>query len=282
MIYEFIDKRDIALESKNLHTERVNRDGTLANYHRSIERVIQVMYERLGDSLTIDDLAESAFMSRYHFIRVFSLITGVSPARFLAAIRIQEAKRLLLKTNYHVTDISLDVGYNSLGTFTRIFSDFVGVPPSRFRELGLSLLGANVGDLASLLGSIEKSRIKLPTITGNVVYDSPLALVTVAMFSTEIPRSRPIECTCLTDSTQFTFSSSLSLNTYIFAVGLTHTTTIEDAILLDNESTLVGAGCPTLETTDNLELKLRKHRTVDLPVVVAYPLLIAESMLTKI
>src|SRR5687768_12843565 len=94
-------------------TERVYRDETLSAYERGVELSIQMMHKRLADSLTIDDLADAAFMSRCHFLRVFSKITGVSPGRFLAALRIQEAKRLLLHSNRRVTDVSLDVGYNS-------------------------------------------------------------------------------------------------------------------------------------------------------------------------
>src|SRR5262245_42206499 len=110
----------------NLITQdRVYREDTLSAYKRGVELAIATMRKSFGEPLTLDDLAHAAFMSRYHFVRTFAKITGVSPARFLAAIRMQEAKRLLLHSGRSITEISLDVGYNSLGTFTRIFSDLV-------------------------------------------------------------------------------------------------------------------------------------------------------------
>src|SRR5207237_652416 len=82
------------------------------------------------------ELADSACMSAFHFSRVFSAVTGISPARFLAALRMAAAKRLLLASERRITEICMDVGYNSLGTFTTLFNEFVGIAPTRFRELG--------------------------------------------------------------------------------------------------------------------------------------------------
>lgn len=94
------------------------------------------MKERLGEELTIDDMARSAMFSKFHFSRMFHQATGVSPGRFLSAMRLAEAKRLLLATSITVTDISHRVGYNSVGTFSTRFSSRVGVSPSTYRRLG--------------------------------------------------------------------------------------------------------------------------------------------------
>ena len=55
--------------------DRVYREDTLHAYQRGVERAIQVMHARLGEPLTVDDLATVAFMSRHHFTRVFAKIT---------------------------------------------------------------------------------------------------------------------------------------------------------------------------------------------------------------
>lgn len=80
-------------------------------------------------------MADAATLSRFYFCRVFQRVTGVSPVRFLSAIRLNEAKRMLLTTSLSVTDICMAVGYTSLGTFTRRFTLSVGTPPTRFRHL---------------------------------------------------------------------------------------------------------------------------------------------------
>src|SRR2546426_2729308 len=78
---------------------------------KAITKVIQTMRENLGEEITIDDMAQAAVYSKFHFSREFQRLTGVSPKRFLSAIRLQEAKRLLTSTSLTVTEISHRVGY---------------------------------------------------------------------------------------------------------------------------------------------------------------------------
>jgi AraC family transcriptional regulator len=102
----------------------------------AVERVIHTMRENLGEQITMDDMARTAMFSKFHFSRIFLRVTGISPGRFLSALRIQEAKRLLLTTTMTVADISHLVGYNSIGTFSSRFRASVGVSPSEYRQYG--------------------------------------------------------------------------------------------------------------------------------------------------
>lgn len=102
----------------------------------AVTRAIVAMQENLGEHLTIDDLARSAMFSKFHFTRVFQRATGLSPGRFLAALRLAEAKRLLVTTPISVADISHQVGYNSVGTFSTRFRGSVGFSPAHYRSLG--------------------------------------------------------------------------------------------------------------------------------------------------
>src|SRR5260370_25836049 len=98
-----------------------------------VESAIAHIWESYGESLSLSDIAKSAILSRFHFYRVFREATGVSPGRFLSAVRIYQAKRLLVSTSLIVTDISLAVGYNSLGSFTNRFTHSSEASPPRFR-----------------------------------------------------------------------------------------------------------------------------------------------------
>jgi AraC-like DNA-binding protein len=100
----------------------------------AVERVIRSMSDNLGEQITIDDMARTAMFSKFHFSRIFQRVTGVSPGRFLSALRIQEAKRLLRTTNMTVADISHVVGYNSIGTFSTRFRGSVGLSPTEYRQ----------------------------------------------------------------------------------------------------------------------------------------------------
>lgn len=104
---------------------------------KAVLRVVESMQTNLGEQLTIDDMARIAMFSKFHFSRVFQRVTGLSPGRFLSAVRLREAKRLLSTTTLTVTDISHRVGYSSVGTFSSRFTSSVGVSPSRYRQLAV-------------------------------------------------------------------------------------------------------------------------------------------------
>ncbi|WP_167368053.1 helix-turn-helix domain-containing protein [Streptomyces agglomeratus] len=95
---------------------------------------METIRERYSEPLTLDELAEAAMVSKFHFLRTFRRITGVTPGRFLSAIRLHEAKRLLVSTSLNVSDIGAQVGYSSTGSFTRRFSESVGCSPTQYRH----------------------------------------------------------------------------------------------------------------------------------------------------
>jgi AraC family transcriptional regulator len=99
----------------------------------AVERAVNYIWERYSEPLSLADIARCATLSPFHFSRIFKDVTGISPGRFLAAVRIYQAKRMLLATSMNVADVSAAVGYNSLGSFTNRFTDSVGISPSRFR-----------------------------------------------------------------------------------------------------------------------------------------------------
>jgi AraC family transcriptional regulator len=101
---------------------------------KAVDRAVDCIWERYGDPLSLADMAQSALLSRFHFARIFKEQTGVSPGRFLAAVRIYQAKRMLLISSMTVAAVSSAVGYCSLGSFTSHFTDSVGISPSRFRR----------------------------------------------------------------------------------------------------------------------------------------------------
>ncbi|MBC6467403.1 helix-turn-helix transcriptional regulator [Actinomadura alba] len=95
------------------------------------------MYARLGEPITIDDMARSAMYSKFHFTRMFQQAIGVPPGRFLTSVRFREAERLLLSTSLSVTEIAERVGYSSLGTFSAKFKSTFGLSPSVYRDLAV-------------------------------------------------------------------------------------------------------------------------------------------------
>lgn len=89
-----------------------------------------------GDELDIAALAAVACCSRAHFIRSFKSTFGETPHRYLQRRRVERAMFLLRSTQRNVTDICMEVGFASVGTFTRTFGDIVGETPSAYRMRG--------------------------------------------------------------------------------------------------------------------------------------------------
>ena len=85
--------------------------------------------------LNVAQIASEAYASPAHFTRSFKRAFGQTPHQYLLQRRIERAKELLRETDLPVTDVCLEVGFQSLGSFSRVFRDFVGEPPSAYARL---------------------------------------------------------------------------------------------------------------------------------------------------
>lgn len=83
--------------------------------------------------LDLDGMAAAAGVSKYHFLRCFAATYGRTPALYLAERRIERAQDLFRATNTTVTEVCLLVGYTSLGSFSRKFTELVGISPSEYQ-----------------------------------------------------------------------------------------------------------------------------------------------------
>ncbi|MBF6172825.1 helix-turn-helix domain-containing protein [Nocardia blacklockiae] len=86
-----------------------------------------------ADPLDLDGLAAAAGVSKYYFLRCFAATYGKTPAVYLAERRIERAQDLLRATNVTVTEACVLVGYTSLGSFSRKFTELVGLSPSAYQ-----------------------------------------------------------------------------------------------------------------------------------------------------
>jgi AraC-like DNA-binding protein len=84
--------------------------------------------------MTIDEVAREAQMSRFHFIRRFNALFGETPHQFRIQAQIDRAKHLLALSDYSVTDVCMEIGFSSLGSFSDLFARRVGTPPSAYRR----------------------------------------------------------------------------------------------------------------------------------------------------
>lgn len=101
---------------------------------RRLRRAVELMHAQLERELPLEELAAAAYLSPFHFSRLFKKVTGVSPHAYLAALRIARAQQLLATTDLSITEIGTRVGYASSSHFGKAFRQTNGLTPRAFRE----------------------------------------------------------------------------------------------------------------------------------------------------
>jgi AraC-like DNA-binding protein len=101
--------------------------------NRRMLRARDAMDLHFAEQIDIPALARIAYVSEAHFIRTFRATFGETPHRYLQRRRVERAMFMLRETDRSVSEICLDVGFTSLGTFSRTFREIVGEPLITYR-----------------------------------------------------------------------------------------------------------------------------------------------------
>ena len=97
-------------------------------------RVRDLLRECHAEPVSLLDCATEAELSPWHLLRAFRQTFGETPHAYLTRVRVERAKHLLAVTGRSVTDVCLDVGFSSLGTFSTLFKRHVGWSPAAYRR----------------------------------------------------------------------------------------------------------------------------------------------------
>jgi AraC family transcriptional regulator len=100
--------------------------------HR-LQRVLELIEERLGEAIQVRDLAAAVHMSPYHFARMFKQSTGQPPHLYITWQRMDRAKQLLAQSMLPLAEIASRVGYQTQAHFTGVFHTRVGITPRAYR-----------------------------------------------------------------------------------------------------------------------------------------------------
>lgn len=264
-----------------LHHDRDATEQVIEWQKRAVERVILDMRDNLEEPRSLEEMAEIAHLSRFHFNRVFRRITGISPRKFLATLRLEHAKRLLLTTERSITEVCFETGYSSLGTFTSHFTDLVGVTPSQWRRLPEEM-ERHAGSLEELLGGAQYlARGADPVIAGRVDCEGDFnGLIFVGVFDTNIPETHP----CAGDLLHATGEYSISLigdgAYFVLAVAIDHPHDLLNFFLPDmmlrgrSEALSVERGV----MCGSADIILRTPQLIDPPILIALPSLFLEYL----
>jgi AraC family transcriptional regulator len=104
---------------------------------RAMARALRFIDEHLCDNFSLQDLADAAYTSRFHFARRFRSSTGCSPMGFVLRARIEAGRQMLSRGEPGIAAVAVALGFFDQSHFTRAFRRVVGVPPRTYaRQLG--------------------------------------------------------------------------------------------------------------------------------------------------
>ncbi|WP_202077525.1 helix-turn-helix domain-containing protein [Caldalkalibacillus salinus] len=246
-----------------------------------IQAVIAYIHEQIHEPLALQDLAKYAGYSPYHFSRIFKEQIGLSPLYYVSALRLQKAKDLLLQTNLSVRDIGLEIGQQSLGTFTTRFTDRVGVSPAHFRQSQLQT-DQQLRSLQNLTRWHAQKPHHDPTIEGTIHTETPFkGIVFVGLFAKPIPEGLPLYGTIVSSEGHFVLPHVQPGTYYLMATSVSWGMHAKD-ILLPHQTLRGRSRSPiTVKPTGKVphqNVTLHPPRLGDPPILISLPLLMSRFL----
>lgn len=92
-----------------------------------------------ADRVELNDLAKAALMSRFHYVRIFQQMYGLTPRAYLRDLRISKAKGLI-RNGLSITQVCFEIGYESVSTFSTVFKKCTGYTPREYQRIHKSNL----------------------------------------------------------------------------------------------------------------------------------------------
>jgi AraC-like DNA-binding protein len=123
-----------------LQLDRLVKEHYLPGYYYvQVRQSKSFMEKYLSERIELEKIASTAFMSRFHYIRIFKRVYGLSPRQYLRDLRLNKGKELL-KQGLNISQVCFDVGYDSLPTFCNAFKKATGYSPKEYQNLNKSNL----------------------------------------------------------------------------------------------------------------------------------------------
>jgi len=243
-----------------------------------IDEVLSYIQQHLYEPLPLSRLASYVSYSPYHFTRIFKERTGLTPLYYVSAMRLQKAKDLLLRTNLTIRDIGMEIGQQSLGTFTTRFTERVGVTPSHFRNSALQA-EEQFHHLRELTHWRKPSTFTQTDarIEGTVRAEIPFdGVVLIGLFAKPIPEGLPLYGTLLSSLGDFCFTGVKPGIYYLMATSVAWGTGAMD-FLLPYSTLRTRSKEPIVvapyTSVPHLDVMLHVPRIDDPPILISLPLL---------
>lgn len=116
--------------SQNVYQQNVDFD----NITNKVYSITTYIHNNYTEDLSLNSIADQFYVSNYYLSHQFKKVTGFTLTEYIQLTRIRNAQSLLISTNKPITDIAFLSGFSSFSQFNRVFNNFVGTSPSKFRK----------------------------------------------------------------------------------------------------------------------------------------------------
>ncbi|WP_025027899.1 helix-turn-helix transcriptional regulator [Caldalkalibacillus mannanilyticus] len=246
--------------------------------YSEIDEVITYVLQNLYEPLSLAQLARHISYSPYHFSRIFKERTGLSPLYYVSSLRLQKAKDLLLHSHFSVRDIALEIGQQSLGTFTTRFTERVGVTPAQFRD-SRQAVEQHLQSLQQLNHWLSAAHFSQNDckVEGSIHSELPFnGFILIGLFAKPIPEGLPLYGTLLSSLGEFCFTGVEPGTYYLMATSVSWGMQATD-ILLPQATLRARIIEPIIvtpySTVPYQQLILHPPRLDDPPILISLPLL---------
>ena len=130
--YHLRQHREITDRVRRLPAVRLS---TRLQIYKQLSRAMDLIHDSLGAELSLEALAGEACLSKYHFLRLFRVAYGDSPHQIIQQLRMEKARAILSRTDIPISDVADTLGFVNSQSFSRLFSQRMGVSPTVYRSL---------------------------------------------------------------------------------------------------------------------------------------------------
>jgi AraC-like DNA-binding protein len=240
----------------------------------ALESAITQMRKNTTQAVDLRSLAKHVDLNPFYLSHMFSKYVGISAKRYHQLVRLSIAKKILAETDMSITDVSIDCGYDSMGSFITMFKKAVGMTPLAFRQQ---------------LDTAKLDRQRIPQITPNLVNNAAAERLVVELAAPGSFEGCAFVALCNVDSNALLDCAAISFRQrtivvfpigcpqplVVYAVAYSSSASLRDAIVDEpslrghSEIAIASAG-----KTASVTLGLREKSAFDVPFLLALPLLI--------
>ncbi|GEN87797.1 helix-turn-helix domain-containing protein [Oceanobacillus sojae] len=244
---------------------------------KTVQDSILFIQQNLDKDLSLSALADEAAYSPYHFSRLFKRQVGVSPMYFISSLRLQLAKKLLLETAFPIRDIGLEIGQQSLGTFTTRFTNRIGMTPASFRATRKHSEEYMTHLKQSSLQNTVMNSSSFQQLSGSIHTEEPFnGIIFAGLFPKPIPEGLPVRGTLLMHSDSFHITN-IPVGTYFLMATAVSWGMDSKSILIPHETLRARHPYPICidgkRPLPETHLIMRKPEITDPPILISLPLL---------